>query len=261
MSDAELKASTGSYIVPLLDSSEDFFSLVVPTYNEGQNLKPLVEQVCPVLDAAMGERYEIIVVDDNSPDGTFATAVQLAEHCPRLKAMRRVGERGLATAVIRGWQAARGNILAVMDGDLQHPPAVLGDMVREFRKNADLVVASRYVERGSVGNWGLARRLLSRGAGKIAALILPELSSVSDPMSGYFALRRTLIQGIELNPTGYKILLEVLVRGRQGKVVEVPFEFQLRLHGETKVELKLYFEYLKHLLELRRHLDNKPTNQ
>lgn len=257
MSDAEINASLGDLIVPPATNGADYFSLVIPTYNEKQNLKPLVEQICPVLDVAVPQQYEIVVVDDNSPDGTFQEALALAKTHPQLRAMRRLNERGLATAVVRGWQSSRGAILGVMDADLQHPPAVLADLLAQLNQGADLVVASRYVQHGSVGNWGLARRVLSKGATKIAELLLPGMSAVTDPMSGFFVLRRQVIENIELHPAGYKILLEVLVRGRQGKVAEVPFDFQLRLHGQTKVGLNLYVEYLKHLLELRKYLSDK----
>lgn len=258
MTTAFLPAPSGNLIVPSrspADADGIWFSLIVPTYNESKNVEPLVTQVAQYLDPQYAGRYEIIVVDDNSPDGTVELVLQLSERFSQVRAMKRVGERGLSTAVIRGWQAARGEILGVMDGDMQHPTSVLVDLLRAAEAGADVVVASRYVPQGSVGEWGLLRRTMSRGAGSLAALMLPEaVRNVSDPMSGYFLVRRSAIEGIELKPKGYKILLEILARALPPNVVEVPFEFALRQHGETKASWRQLAEYISQLMELRMHL-------
>ena len=166
--------------------------------------------------------------------------------------MCRIAESGLATAVIRGWQAARGEILAVMDADLQHPPEVLAQLVVAIRNGADLAVASRHVDDGGVGTWNLFRRLISRTAQAIGLVILPEVvGRLSDPMSGYFMLKRSVIAGKALNPTGYKILIEVLARGSVGKISEIGYVFRERQEGQSKVSTTIYLQYLQHLLRLR----------
>jgi dolichol-phosphate mannosyltransferase len=227
-------------------------SLIIPTYNEAANLAPLVQALCPLLDAAYPQQYELIVVDDDSPDRTWAHALTLSAEYPQLRVMRRVSERGLSTAVIRGWQAAQGEILGVIDGDLQHPPAVLLGLLAALENGADLAVASRHVAGGGISDWGLGRRLLSRGAQLLGLVILPSVvGRVSDPMSGYFAVRRSAISGVLLNPKGYKILLEVLGRGQVGPIAEVGYVFQERRSGASKVTARQYVDYLHHLWTLR----------
>lgn len=130
-------------------------SLVLPTYNEGKDIAAVIEQLMPVLDSVEGMEYEVIVVDDDSPDRTWEIALGLTERYPQLRVVRREGERGLSTAVIRGWQIARGKILAVMDADLQHPPEVAAKLCREVLRGADLGIASRHVEGGGGAATGL----------------------------------------------------------------------------------------------------------
>jgi dolichol-phosphate mannosyltransferase len=171
---------------------------------------------------------------------------------PQLRVMRREHERGLSSAVIRGWQAARGQILGVIDGDLQHPPHVLLQLVTAVKDGADVAVASRHLEGGGVSSWSFIRRFLSRGAQLIGLIILPGvLGRISDPMSGYFMLRRESIVGVRLNPVGYKIILEVIGRGRVKQIAEIGYVFCERKEGESKVTWKQYVEYIQHLLRLR----------
>jgi dolichol-phosphate mannosyltransferase len=166
--------------------------------------------------------------------------------------MRRTQEKGLSTAVIRGWQIAEGEILGVIDADLQHPPEVLLELWQEMTRGADLALASRHVEGGGVSEWSLARRFLSRGAQMLGLIILPEvLSKVSDPMSGYFMVRREAIANKPLSPVGYKILIEVVARGKFRWIAEAGYVFREREAGESKVTWKQYLEYIQHLLRLR----------
>ncbi len=166
--------------------------------------------------------------------------------------MRRQGERGLSSAVIRGWQGAQGEILGVIDGDLQHPPEVLLELLAQVRQGADLAVASRHIDGGGVSDWSLARRILSRGAQLLGLVLLPRaVGRVSDPMSGYFLVRRSAIAARPLQPLGYKILIEVLGRGTLDRVAEVPYVFQEREAGDSKVTAQQYWDYLHHLLRLR----------
>lgn len=228
------------------------FSLVIPTYNEGKNIRTIVEILSGLLDAAIPGDYELIVVDDNSPDRTWEIAQALMYEYPQLRVMRRTGERGLSTAVIRGWQAANGRILGVIDGDLQHPPKVLLQLLTAIEQGADLAAASRHVEGGGVSSWSAVRRFLSRGAQLLGLVILPQVvGRVSDPMSGYFLVRRSAIAGHTLSPVGYKILIEVLGRGDINQIAEVGYVFQERREGESKVTWRQYVDYLHHLLKLR----------
>ncbi|MBD2111082.1 MULTISPECIES: glycosyltransferase [Cyanophyceae] len=227
-------------------------SLAIPTYNEGQNIGPLVERLVTLLDSAIPQDYELIVVDDNSPDLTWNTALELQATYPQVRVLRRQDERGLSSAVIRGWQSARGRILGVIDADLQHPPEVLLGLLKAIQQGADLAVGSRHVEGGGVSEWSLARRVLSRGAQTVGLLLLPRVvGRVSDPMSGYFMVQRKAIAGPLLNPKGYKILLEVLGRGTIDTIAEVGYVFQERQEGASKVTWRQYIDYIHHLLRLR----------
>ncbi|WP_293134428.1 glycosyltransferase [Microcoleus sp. bin38.metabat.b11b12b14.051] len=229
-----------------------YFSLIVPTYNECKNVKTIVEQLSKLLDGMIPGNYELIVVDDNSPDRTWEIAQSLTVEYPQLQVMRREDERGLSTAVIRGWQASRGEVLGVIDADLQHPPETLLQLLAEIQRGADLAAASRHVAEGGVSDWSVIRRFLSRGAQTVGLIILPGVvGRVSDPMSGYFMLRRNCIAGKTMNPAGYKILIEVLGRGNIRWIGEVGYVFQERKEGESKVTSKQYIEYLRHLLILR----------
>lgn len=238
-------------------------SLVIPTFNERQNVAPLVEQLTHLLDGQIPGDYELILVDDNSPDGTWAVGLQLTAAYPHLRVMRREVESGLSSAVIRGWQVGKGEILGVIDADLQHPPDILLRLLQAMQQGADLALASRHVEGGGVSEWSMMRRTLSRGAQILGLVLLPDVvGRVSDPMSGYFLVRRGAIAGPVLSPKGYKILLEVLGRGNVKQIAEVGYVFQERLEGKSKVTWRHYFEYLHHLVRLRsrRPLFSTPLN-
>jgi dolichol-phosphate mannosyltransferase len=234
------------------DTPPIYFSLVIPTYNECKNVKSIVEQLTQLLDGMIPGNYELIVVDDNSPDRTWEVAQSLTAEYPQLRVMRREDERGLSTGVIRGWQASRGEVLGVIDADLQHPPETLLQLLAEIQRGADLAAASRHVAEGGVSDWSVIRRFLSRGAQTLGLVILPGVvGRVSDPMSGYFMVRRSCIADKTMNPVGYKILIEVLGRGNIHWIGEVGYVFQERKEGESKVTGKQYIEYLRHLLILR----------
>ncbi|MGC1393678.1 MAG: glycosyltransferase family 2 protein [Coleofasciculaceae cyanobacterium] len=242
----------GNAIPRGLENCPILLSLVIPTYNESKNIPKIVSLLSQTLDKAIPGAYELIVVDDNSPDRTWEIAQELMSEYPQLRVMRRVEERGLSTAVIRGWQAARGEVLGVIDADLQHPPELLLDLWGEIVRGGDLAVASRHVEGGGVSDWSPIRRILSRGAQTLGLVILPEvIGRVSDPMSGYFMVRRPSLAGKTLSPVGYKILIEVIARGRVPWIGEVGYVFQERQEGESKVTSKQYIDYLRHLVRLR----------
>lgn len=168
-------APAGPLVVAALPSPSLTFSLVVPTYNEGGNVEKLIMILSGLLDAALPQDYELILVDDDSPDRTWELAQALLPQYPQLRVIRRQGERGLSSAVIRGWQQAQGRILGVIDGDLQHPPEVLLQLVGQIQQGADVAVASRHVEGGGVSDWSLVRRILSRGAQVLGLVLLPRV--------------------------------------------------------------------------------------
>jgi dolichol-phosphate mannosyltransferase len=228
--------------------AENMISMVIPTYNERDNMVPLVERLSRAL---AGHQYEILIVDDNSKDGTVDVAVKLAEQYP-VKVMVRKHEKGLATAVLHGFKYAQGDIIGVMDADLQHPPEVNTQLLAAIEKGADMAIGSRYVPGGGVPNWGLVRRIISKGALSIAHVFLPSTRKVKDPMSGFYMFRREALGNTEFKPTGYKILLEMLVIGKFKNVVEVPFIFEDRSSGRSKMKARQQIDYLKHIYSLMR---------
>ncbi|MFB2768377.1 glycosyltransferase [Pelatocladus sp. BLCC-F211] len=248
-----LAVPSGTLQIPESPSQElIWFSLVIPTYNEAANIEKIIQRLTQLLDERIPGNYELIVVDDDSLDGTWQVAQSLMQQYPQLQVMRRQHERGLSSAIIRGWQVAKGSILGVIDGDLQHPPHVLLQLLDAIVQGVDLAVASRHVDGGGVSSWSLTRRFLSRGAQLLGLVILPSVvGRVSDPMSGYFLLRRQSIANVTLNPVGYKILLEVIGRGQIKQIAEVGYVFCERKQGESKVTWKQYLEYIHHLLRLR----------
>ena len=223
-------------------------SLIIPTYNEHDNIIPLTQRLNHVLS---GHSYEIVFIDDNSADGTAELAASLKDEYP-IKVIVRKNKRGLASAVVDGLKVTSGHIIAVMDADLQHPPELVPDLLREIEAGADVAVASRYVKGGGCQGWGLTRRLMSKGAGFLAHLLLPATRQVSDPMSGFFMFNREVVAEAQLKPTGYKILLEILMVGKFQSVAEVPYTFVTRERGKSKLNARQQIDYLKHILSLMR---------
>lgn len=218
-------------------------SVVVPTYNERETLSELVGR----LHQALGSGYEVVVVDDSSPDGTADLARELGRQYP-VRVLQRPGKLGLGSAVLEGARAASGRWVVVMDADLSHPPEVVPELVDALRSGAELAVGSRYVPGGGVRDWPWRRRLMSRVAVALARLWLRE--RVSDPVSGFFAARRELLLDPTLEGIGYKILLEVLVRNRGRSVVEVPYVFTDRRGGGSKLGAGEVWNYLRLLWRL-----------
>ena len=215
-------------------------SIIIPTYNESENLAPLLAQVFQVLKD--NEIHgEVIIVDDDSPDRTGELAEGLTKKYKGLMVIRRQNEKGLATAVLAGFASASASKLLVMDADLSHPPGLIGELYKALDE-ADISVASRNVKGGGVKNWPASRKAISWGATQIARL----LTDVKDPMSGFFALHKEVLDGADLNPKGYKILLEILVRGTYEKVREIPFVFEDRRNGTSKMSSGVITKYASH---------------
>ena len=235
-------------------TGEPHVSIVIPTRNEADNVEPLVER----LNAALTVPAELLFVDD-SDDATPDAVLTSAARSPNAVALlhRPAGQRpgGLGGAVLTGFAAARAPRIVVMDGDMQHPPGVVPALVAAAETaDADVAVASRYADKGSVGGGlgGVYRRAVSRASGTLARILFPRrVGPVTDPMSGFFAVRTDVVRGSDLHPQGYKILLEVLVRARVGQVVEVPYTFQSRFAGESKASVSEGLRFLWHLLLLR----------
>lgn len=228
-------------------------SLVIPTYNERGNLPHLVQRLTQTLDTARVS-FELVVVDDDSPDGTWRLAEEMGAVDKRVRVIRRQGERGLATAVIAGWRAARGEVLGVMDADLQYPPEQLPDLLRIITEDgADVAVASRYSRGSHLEEWPLMRKIISRGAILLAKIVLPgALSGLTDPNSGYFLMRRAVIDGVELRPIGYKILIEILARGHCRRLGEMGYPYNGRREGVSKLGSRQTVEFILHLAGLAR---------
>jgi dolichol-phosphate mannosyltransferase len=224
-------------------------SVIIPTYNEAAVIEETLRRASAAL-RSVGEDFEIVVVDDASADGTAERVESLSQEIP-VRVLRRPGRLGLATAVLDGWAKARGDVLGVMDADLQHPPETLTALAAATRAGADLAIGSRYVPGGGTSDWTWVRRLISRTATHMAATVLPlKLAAVGDPMSGLFMVRASALQGAQLNPLGYKILLEVIAKTHYSKLVEVPYVFQEREKGASKLGPRQYREYLQHLARL-----------
>ncbi len=220
-------------------------TIVVPTYNERARLAELVDAVFAAAGSA-GLALEIVIVDDNSPDGTGVLADELARTRP-MRVVRRAGKLGLGTAVVAGFAVAQAPVVGVMDADFSHPPALVPKLFAAMRATgADVVIGSRYIPGGSTPDWPWSRRLLSRAGCLLARPIAP----VRDAASGFFIIRADLARRVNIQAGGFKICLELLVRGAPGHVVEVPFRFDDRELGESKMSMREAAGYLIQLRDL-----------
>lgn len=226
-----------------------YVTVVVPTFRERENIPLVVGR----LDALLGDfEWEVVFVDDDSDDGSAGMLLELARKHPRVRAIRRIGRRGLASACLEGMASSDADIFAVMDADLQHDETVLPKMISAFREDPllDLAVGTRYAGSGGVGNWSKGRQFVSRFATLIEKSVLR--TPLSDPMSGFFVLRRGLFEETVHHMTGkgFKILLDiVLSTGRELRTREFPYEFRARQHGESKLDVVVGLEYLYLLVD------------
>ena len=228
-------------------------SIIVPTYNERDRLPELVTAIFDAY-ASEGLSGELVIVDDNSPDGTGALAEELAAS-RAIQVVHRAGKLGLGTAVVEGFAAAQAPIVGVIDADMSHPPALLPRMFAAMQRfSADAVVASRYVPGGGTRNWPAGRLLMS----KLACVMARGLTPVADATSGFFLIRRDLARGVRISAGGFKICLELLVRGEPARIVEVPYVFVGRTAGESKMNLKEALGYLAQLRDLHAFQRSRP---
>ena len=217
----------------------------MPTYNERDRLTDLVEAIFAA-NRAEGLDGELVIVDDNSPDGTGALADDLARR-HRITVLHRSGKLGLGTAVVEGFAAASAPIVGVIDADLSHPPGLLPRMLAVMQStSADVVIGSRYIPGGGTQGWPLGRLVMSR----FACLLARGLTPVRDATSGLFLIRRDLAQGVRISAGGFKICLELLIRSEPRAVVEVPYVFAGRTAGESKMNLQEAFGYVTQLRDL-----------
>jgi dolichol-phosphate mannosyltransferase len=221
-------------------------SVISPTLNEAENVSRLVEQ----LEGALGDiDYEILIVDDDSPDLTWSISEKISSANPRVRTLRRMQNPGLSVAVIDGFSAAGGDVVACIDADLQHDPSILPRMLDELQ-SVDVVVGSRHIDGGSTGNWNWLRRVESWIATKTAQFLLGV--NLKDPMSGYFLVWRKDFVAVkeQLDGKGFKILLEILARLHGSRVKEVPYTFRPRTHGQSKLSSKVVLLYIQQLWRL-----------
>ncbi len=224
-------------------------TLVVPTFNEGENAALLVSAVCREMQKAGRRDYEILFIDD-STDSTPRLLEALARENPVVRFLHRSGERGLGSAIVRGMAEARGSVVAVMDGDLQHPPSLIPSMMERIDRGADLVIPSRFLPGGSDGGLTLPRKLVSLVARLLARILLSRVRPASDPTGGVFMLRREILEGLRFDAGSWKILIEILVRGCYGRVVEIPYRFRARDLGTSKMSARAQVDYILHLFRL-----------
>lgn len=222
------------------------FSMVIPTYNEAGGIEKLVRAIHG-LCAANDLDAELVVVDDNSPDGTGAIVDRLSAELP-VRCLHRPAKMGLSSGVIDGWNAARpqSQALGAMDADFSHDIAILPKMVDAIASGYGLAVGSRYVPGGGITNWPMRRIVTSR----VACALARPLTNVKDITSGYFLVRRDALENVSLDPIGFKIGLEVIAKAHYGKVVEIPYVFTDRTVGESKLNQREIVNYLKQLRKL-----------
>lgn len=217
-------------------------SLIIPTYNEKDNIQKLLLKLKEEFYQNKIDS-EIIIVDDNSPDGTGQILEDLKTKYQNLKVIHRNGKLGLSSAVLEGFKIAEGDIIGVMDADLSHPTEKINEMLEDIIKGSDLVIGSRYVAGGKIEGWSLYRKLLSKGATILARVF----TSVKDPMSGFFMTRKEIITNNTINPKGFKILLELLIKSDYKNIIEIPIVFNNRTVGESKAGIKEIIFYLQNL--------------
>ena len=225
-------------------------SVILPTYNEKENISKMINTISRSLHEFKNQ-FEIIVVDDNSPDKTYQIAQKISKKKYWVQVIRRLQRKGLASAVVDGFSSARGSFLIVMDADMQHDASILPAFWQAFKESNDIVIGSRNVAGGGVEHWPFLRRLISCLASVLARLLLP--IKVNDPMSGYFGIKKETFERIIpfiTNPRGFKILLLFLTHAKKYKIKEIGYIFRNRLYGKSKLSTNVIMDYLMTIYEL-----------
>ena len=230
-------------------------SIIIPTYNESKNIIQILKSIGDYLPKNL--LAEAIVVDDNSPDGTGKIVESYLNEMKQkvgytIDVIHRKAKNGLSSAILHGIQHSSGETIVVMDSDFSHPPKIIPRLIEEIKKSrCDIAIASRYMTGGSIKGWTSKRKLLSKTATKIAKTGLGV--NQSDPMSGFFAFRRKIIDGLKFDAIGYKMLLEILVKAKDVKVKEIPYTFTNRVHGSSKLDSSTMIDYARSVWKLYRY--------
>ena len=247
----------------MANQSNPQVSIILPTYNESQNIVKILKSITE--NIPKGIHTETIVVDDNSPDGTgrivedyISDLKKIAENT--INIIHRTAKNGLSSAILNGIQTAKGETIVVMDSDFSHPPQIIPKMIEAIKQSQyDLVVASRYITGGKIRGWTIKRKLMSR----IATLIAKKGLNVKtkDPMSGFFAFKKNIVKELNFDALGYKFLLELLVKTKEIRIKEIPYTFENRQFGSSKLDGSTIVDYLKAVWKLYRHEKIKSTNE
>lgn len=241
-------------------------SIIVPTYNESQNIIQILKSIQNHIPTNIPS--QTIVVDDNSPDGTGKIVDEYINSFKKIAnqtvdVIHRTTKSGLSSAILNGVKQAKGDVILVMDGDFSHPPQVIPKMIDALKKyQCDIVIASRYIHGGEIKNWSLKRKAISKIATKIANYGLNV--NAKDPMSGFFLFKKQILNGLNFDALGYKLLLEILVKAKDASVAEIPYTFQDRKIGTSKLSQHIIFDYIKSVWKLYRHgkkSSNKETKK
>ncbi len=225
-------------------------SIIIPTYNERENIPELIDRIKKTLDDK-GIKYEIIFVDDNSEDKTYEIIEEYSRIYNNIKLIKRKKRLGLNSAFIEGYKNSKGKYIVLMDADLQHPPELLYELYIKAREGYDIVVASRYIEGGEIEEWNLFRKLISKISILISHIFLPKTRKIKDVVSGYFLVKRELLKNFELtDKEGFKILLEIIVKTDWNKIVEIPYKFSKRKYGKSKLGIKEGIRYIYQIFNL-----------
>ncbi len=237
-------------------------SIIIPTYNESQNIISMLKSIAEHIPKKIST--QTIIVDDNSPDGTGKIVEEYINNFKKIKnytidVIHRKTKSGLSSAIFNGIQKAKGETIIVMDADHSHPPQIIPKMIESLKKSHyDIVIASRYVKGGQIKDWTKSRKIISKIATKIAKLFLN--IEQKDPMSGFFAFKKNILKNSKLDLIGYKILLEILVKTKDVKTLEIPYTFTDRKIGTSKLDRKIIFDYLKSVWKLYRYGKKVKTN-
>ena len=236
-------------------------SIIIPTYNESENIVHLLDRIKKNLFQKMFT--EIIIVDDNSPDGTSNIVQNYIKQNPiknsektlpySMKIITRKIKNGLIPAILEGVKNSYGDYILIMDADLSHPPELIPKMTEKLLENPNsIVIASRYIKNGAIIGWPFKRKLISKGASKIARLGL-NVNNVTDPMSGFFIVPRSILNQIQIDTKGYKILLEILVKSHNMSIQEIPYTFHDRTFGKSKMSSNVIFDYISSVWHLYKY--------
>jgi dolichol-phosphate mannosyltransferase len=232
-------------------------TVIIPTFKEEANIMSIITEVDAVFKE-QGLNGEILVVDDNSPDSTISIVNEIKKTKENVHLLVRLSDRGLSQSVVDGFAQAFSEICVVIDADLSHPPALISMMYKEIKAGNDIVIGSRYMEGGGIKKWPLKRRIISLGATFLGRLLFP---NITDPVSGYFAVKKSVVERAPLKPRGYKILLEILGKGNWKKTKEIPFEFVDREVGSSKLKINTIIEYSWQVIDIAGFIISHPKKQ